>query len=65
MKKQLKHLLKQLKKIQKNAVGYINFGNLFASLGDAEKAEPFFQKAITLDENAATAYYGLANLYYQ
>ena len=37
---------------------------MFASLGDPEKAEPFFQQAITLDENAGTAYYGLANLYF-
>ncbi len=45
-------------------VGYINFGNLLASMDDIERAERFFQKALTLDENAATAYYGLANLYY-
>lgn len=48
----------------KNAVGYINLGNVFASLGDPEKAEPFFQQAITLDEEAGTAFYGLANLYF-
>jgi len=47
-----------------NPIGYINLGNVFASLGDSEKAEPFFQKAITLDEQAGTAFYGLANLYY-
>lgn len=46
------------------AVGYINLGNVFASLGDAEKAEPFFQQAIVLDEDAGTAFYGLANLYF-
>ncbi len=46
------------------AVGYINFGNLLAVLNDTERAERFFQKAITLDDQAATAYYGLANLYY-
>ena len=33
-------------------------------MNDIERAERFFQKAITLDEKAATAYYGLANLYY-
>lgn len=45
-------------------IGYINFGNLLASMNEAERAERFFQKAITLDEKAATAYYSLANLYY-
>ena len=45
-------------------VGYVNFGNLLATLNDVERAERFFQKAIAVDEKAATAYYGLANLYY-
>lgn len=44
-------------------VGYINFGNLLASMDD-RTSRTFFPKAITLDENTATAYYGLANLYY-
>jgi len=47
-----------------NPIGYVNFGNLLAVLEDTERAERFFQKAITVDETAATAYYGLANLYY-
>lgn len=47
-----------------DTVGYINFGNLLGAMGDSERAERFFQKAISLDESAATAYYGLANLYY-
>lgn len=47
-----------------DAVGYVNFGTLLSALGDVERAERFFQKAITVDETAATAYYGLANLYY-
>lgn len=46
------------------AIGYVNFGNLLATLNDIERAERFFQKAIVVDEKAATAYYGLANLYY-
>lgn len=46
------------------AVGYVNFGTLLSALGDTERAERFFQKAITIDEKAATAYYGLANMYY-
>lgn len=47
-----------------DAIGYVNFGNLLATMNDAERAERFFQKAISVDETAATAYYGLANLYY-
>ncbi|MDW0117431.1 tetratricopeptide repeat protein [Sporosarcina thermotolerans] len=47
-----------------NPVGYINIANVFASLGDTERAERFFQKAITLDENAGSALYGLGNLYF-
>ena len=39
-------------------IGYINFGNVLAAMNDIERAERFFQKAITLDEKAATAYYG-------
>ena len=62
--KAVEAFVKAVEEEPENAVGYINFGNVFASLGDAEKAEPFFQKAITLDEEAGTAYYGLANLYY-
>lgn len=45
-------------------VGYVNVGNVFASIGDAEKAEPFFQKALVLDPEMGTAFYGLANLYF-
>ena len=46
-----------------DAIGYVNFGTLLAAMGDIERSERFFQKAITVDETAATAYYGLANLY--
>lgn len=56
--------VKAIDEAPEEAVGYINLGNVFASLGDPEKAEPFFQKAITLDESAGTAFYGLANLYF-
>lgn len=56
--------LKAVEEDPEDAVGYINLGNVFASIGDPEKAEPFFQQAITLDEDAGTAYYGLANLYF-
>lgn len=56
--------LKAIEEEPNDAVGYINLGNVFASIGDPEKAEPFFQQAIVLDEEAGTAYYGLANLYF-
>ncbi|MCW1927039.1 tetratricopeptide repeat protein [Bhargavaea beijingensis] len=48
-------------------IGYINFGNLLASIGreeEALKAEKFFQKALALDPGSMTAVYGLAGLYY-
>ena len=45
-------------------IGYVNFGNALAAMNDVERAERFFQKALTLDVKAATAYSGLANLYY-
>ncbi|MET3574686.1 tetratricopeptide repeat protein [Bhargavaea ullalensis] len=48
-------------------IGYINFGNLLATLGrpdEAEKAERFFQKALVLDPSSMTALYGLAGLYF-
>ena len=63
--KAVEAFVKAVEEEPKNAVGYINLGNVFASLGDPEKAEPFFQQAITLDEEAGTAYYGLANLIFQ
>ena len=47
-----------------NPLGYINFGHVLTSMDDVERAERFFQKAIVLDETSATAYYGLANLYF-
>ena len=56
--------LKAIEEAPNDAVGYINLGNVFASIGDPEKAEPFFQQAIVLDAEAGTAYYGLANLYF-
>ena len=40
-------------------IAYINFGNLLATLDDNERALQFFQKAIELDEDAASAYYSM------
>lgn len=46
-------------------LGFINFGNLLLHLGDMDHAKSFFEKALSLDEKSATAYYGLGNLYYE
>ena len=64
MKKLSKHFMKAAEEEPDNPVGYINLGNVFASAGDTERAERFFQKAISLDENAGSALYGLGNLYF-
>ena len=64
MKMQHKLFTQAIEAEPEDAIGYVNFGNLLAVLDDTERAERFFQKAITVDETAATAYYGLANLYY-
>lgn len=60
----IESFLKAIDENPKEAVGYINIGNVFGSIGEVEKAERFFQQAISLDEEAGTALYGLANLYY-
>ncbi|HLR11388.1 MAG TPA: tetratricopeptide repeat protein [Sporosarcina sp.] len=62
--KAIEAFMKAIEERPKESVGYINIGNVFASVGEVEQAEKFFQKAITLDEEAGTALYGLANLYY-
>lgn len=45
-------------------VAYINFGNVLTAVGDIERALNFYNKAITLDENATAAYYSKGGLYY-
>ncbi|TQR19236.1 tetratricopeptide repeat protein [Psychrobacillus vulpis] len=62
--KAAEYFTKAIEENPDEAIGYINFGNLLASMNENERAERFFQKGITLDEQAATAYYSLANLYY-
>lgn len=34
------------------------------SVGDNDKAKRFFERAISIDENAAAAFYSLGNLYF-
>jgi tetratricopeptide (TPR) repeat protein len=45
-------------------VAYINFGNVLTAVGDIERALNFYNKAISLDENATAAYYSKGGLYY-
>lgn len=62
--KAVEEFIKAAEESPDDPVGYVNVGNVFASIGDIGKAEPFFQKALTLDGEMGTAYYGLANLYF-
>ncbi|MER2072265.1 MAG: tetratricopeptide repeat protein, partial [Psychrobacillus sp.] len=43
---------KAIEENPEESIGFINFGNLLASMNENERAERFFQKAITLDEKA-------------
>lgn len=43
---------------------YINSGILLAEAGEIEKAEKFFQRALTLNPKNAAIYYNFANVYY-
>jgi tetratricopeptide (TPR) repeat protein len=48
----------------KDPVAYINFGNVLTAVGDTERAMNFYDKAISLDENATAAYYSKGGVYY-
>ncbi|MGI2270801.1 tetratricopeptide repeat protein [Staphylococcus cohnii] len=43
---------------------YFNAGILIAEAGEIDKAEKFFQKALTIDPENGAVYYNLANVYY-
>lgn len=45
--------------------GFINFGNLLGIIGEEERALLFFKRAIELDDEAATAYYGAGTILYK
>lgn len=47
-----------------NPVAYINFGNVLTAVGDTERAMTFYDKAISIDENATAAYYSKGSVYY-
>ena len=48
----------------KEAINYVNFGNLLSAVDELDKAIQFYSKAIELDENMAAAYYGAGNTYF-
>jgi tetratricopeptide (TPR) repeat protein len=52
-----------IEKEPNNPINYVNFGNLLSIVGEQEKAINFFKKAISLDNDIATAYYGAGNVY--
>lgn len=43
---------------------YINSGILLSEAGEIEKAEKFFQRALTINSNNAAIYYNFANVYF-
>ena len=43
---------------------YINAGIVLSDVGEIEKAERFFQKALTIEPENGAVYYNLANIYY-
>ena len=59
-----KAFMEEIEKNPKDAVAYINFGNVLSAVGDPEKALKFFQKAIELGGGGA-AYYSAGALCYE
>lgn len=62
--KALSSLFENIEANPKEVENYINAGILIAEAGEIEKAEKFFQRALTLDPNNGPIYYNLANVYY-
>lgn len=48
----------------KDPIVYVNFGNLLAAVSEMDRALKFYERAIELDEETATAYYGAGNIYF-
>lgn len=57
--------MEAIEEMPSDPVAYINFGNVLTALGDNERAMNFYNKAISLDENATAAYYSKGNVYYE
>ncbi|MEL0538818.1 tetratricopeptide repeat protein [Staphylococcus debuckii] len=60
----LKALFENIEQNPEAIENYINSGILLAEAGEVEKAEKFFQKALTINPNNGAIYYNLANVYY-
>ncbi|AMY04629.1 tetratricopeptide repeat protein [Staphylococcus condimenti] len=60
----LKALFENIEENPEAIENYINSGILLAEAGEVEKAEKFFQKALTIDPDNGAIYYNLANVYY-
>jgi tetratricopeptide (TPR) repeat protein len=59
-----KAFLEAIEEMPSDPVAYINFGNVLTAVGDSERALNFYDKAISLDDNATAAYYSKGSLYY-
>ena len=55
---------KAIEEKPEEAIGYINFGNLLASMNENERAERFFKKQLHLMKKLQLLIIVLANLYY-
>lgn len=60
----LKALFQNIEEEPNTIENYINAGIVLADINEIEKAERFFQRAITIDDKNGAVYYNLANLYY-
>ncbi|AYU55397.1 tetratricopeptide repeat protein [Staphylococcus debuckii] len=60
----LKALFENIEQNPEAIENYINSGILLAEAGEVEKAEKFFQKALTINSDNGAIYYNLANVYY-
>ena len=58
----LKALFQNIEEEPNTIENYINAGIVLADINEIEKAERFFQRAITIDDNNGAVYYNLANL---
>lgn len=62
--KALELLFQAVEEEPETEVHYINGGNLLHKIGKDEEAEKFLQKAISLNGASTSAYYALANIYF-
>ncbi|HLQ73326.1 MAG TPA: tetratricopeptide repeat protein [Bacillota bacterium] len=48
-----------------DVLGYINLGHVFLQVNEIEKSYNLFKKALEIDEDSATAHYGIGNCYFE